>query len=462
VTSIRTAVDAACPPFLRIYKARIEASPLGYRLAKGAFWSVVGAVVSRAMGLAASVLLARLLGRTPFGELGTIQSTVGLFGIFAGLGLGITATKYVAELREIEKDRCGRVIGFSLSTAVAGGAVAGLGLVLFGKWLAVHTLAAPHLANALRCGAGLVVFNTVQGAYLGALSGFEAFRQSAWVNFFTGILGAPLVVFGGLLAGVEGAVWGMVLQALVGCILGHIALAKELEGACVRLSFAVDVREWRVLWRFTLPAFLSGMLTTPAGWLSRTLLVNQAGGYADMATVSAANQWMNLMNFVPYMMGGVLVPIFANLHATGRQHEFKRLVRYNIALNAGLSAAIALPLVLCAPLILGFYGPSFRDGVSIFWITMLAGVFISVNNLLSRSMQSAGRAWTDLTSNFMWAASVLVASWFLVHSYKGLGLVVAHTLAALALMAWQWFLVRRLLMTASAQLDTHRHNSHQA
>jgi len=37
-----------------------------------------------------------LLGTVGFGELGVIQSTVGMFGVFAGLGLGMTATKYVA------------------------------------------------------------------------------------------------------------------------------------------------------------------------------------------------------------------------------------------------------------------------------------------------------------------------------------------------------------------------------
>ncbi len=359
-------VMAASPEILRPFWSRLRASPVGKRLARGAFWSVVGAVVSRALGLVASVLLARALGRTPFGELGTIQSTVGLFGTFAGLGLGITATKYVAELRDTDQPRCGRVIGFCLLTALVGGALAGLGLVVFGSWLAAHTLAAPHLATALHLGALLVLFSTLQGAYQGALSGFEAFKGTARVNFGSSLLGVPLIVLGDLWAGVNGAVGGMILQAVAACALSHVALAKEMAAAKIKLSFAVEFGEWHVLWRFTLPAFMSGMLVTPASWFSRTRLVNQPGGYAEMATVSAANQWMNLMTFVPYMMGSVLVPIFANLYAAGRQQEFKRLLRYNLTLNAGLSAAMALPLMVCAPIILGFYGPGFRDGVPVF------------------------------------------------------------------------------------------------
>lgn len=34
------------PPPLRLLYGRVEASPLGWRLAKGAFWSVMGALIS--------------------------------------------------------------------------------------------------------------------------------------------------------------------------------------------------------------------------------------------------------------------------------------------------------------------------------------------------------------------------------------------------------------------------------
>ncbi len=88
---------------------RFRASPLSVRLARGVFWSLVGAVISRGLGVVSAIIVARLVGITAFGEFTIIQSTVGLFGTFAGLGLGITATKYVAELRETDRIRCGRV-----------------------------------------------------------------------------------------------------------------------------------------------------------------------------------------------------------------------------------------------------------------------------------------------------------------------------------------------------------------
>jgi O-antigen/teichoic acid export membrane protein len=96
---------------LQPFFKRIEASDIGIRLARGVFWSMAGAMISRGLMLVATVAVARLLGKTGYGELGMIQSTVGMFGVFAGFGLGLTATKHVAELRQSDPIRAGRILG---------------------------------------------------------------------------------------------------------------------------------------------------------------------------------------------------------------------------------------------------------------------------------------------------------------------------------------------------------------
>jgi O-antigen/teichoic acid export membrane protein len=103
--SVKSIASTYCPLFLRPVFNRIVNSPIGYRLASGVFWSTAGAVISRGLMLAAWVLVARMLGKTGYGELGMIQSTVGMFGVFAGFGLGLTATKHVAEFRRSNPDK---------------------------------------------------------------------------------------------------------------------------------------------------------------------------------------------------------------------------------------------------------------------------------------------------------------------------------------------------------------------
>ena len=146
MTTVRAAVDAACPSFLRTYKTRIEGSPLGYRLAKGAFWSLAGSIISRGLGLLSGILVARMLGKYDFGRFGMIQSTVGMFSTFAGFGMGLTANKHVAEFRRTDPRRAGRLIVLSSLVAWGTGSLMTIGLVAFAPWMANHTLASPAMA----------------------------------------------------------------------------------------------------------------------------------------------------------------------------------------------------------------------------------------------------------------------------------------------------------------------------
>ncbi len=95
--SIKQAILACCPEVLRPTLARIETSEIGCRLAKGTFWSMAGAVISRSPMLGAFVLVARMICRTGFGKLEIVRSAAGMFGIFACFGLGLPTSRYVAE-----------------------------------------------------------------------------------------------------------------------------------------------------------------------------------------------------------------------------------------------------------------------------------------------------------------------------------------------------------------------------
>src|SRR5436853_6781993 len=83
------------------------------RLARGIGWSVFAAAGSRAIALGCSIGLARILGREHYGELGVIQTTITTFQVFAAFGLGLTASKFMAELRHTDPSRAGRIAALS-------------------------------------------------------------------------------------------------------------------------------------------------------------------------------------------------------------------------------------------------------------------------------------------------------------------------------------------------------------
>src|ERR1700728_4299217 len=112
------------------HRALLPGDSLRARFTEGIVWSLAGAIVSRGFLLAASVVCARFLGKEGFGALGMIQSTAGMFGVFAGLGLGLTATKYVAEFRQRNPEKAGRILALSASVAFVFGSMITVLLVL--------------------------------------------------------------------------------------------------------------------------------------------------------------------------------------------------------------------------------------------------------------------------------------------------------------------------------------------
>ena len=220
----------------------LPADSLRHRFKTGAFWSVAGGVFSRGFVLAASVGCARLLGTTGFGQLGMIQSTAGMFGIFAGLGLGLTATKYVAEYRVKDRDRAGRILALSAVVAVISGVLMTGALILGSSFLANRTLGAPNLAGPLAIGSGMIMFGAMNGAQTGASTRLEAFQAIAQVNLWTGISTLVLVTGGTWFGELRGALWGLVAAIAVNWLLNNLAIRRECARARITYHFSVAKR----------------------------------------------------------------------------------------------------------------------------------------------------------------------------------------------------------------------------
>jgi O-antigen/teichoic acid export membrane protein len=366
-----------------------------------------------------------------FGELGIIQSSVGMFGTFAGFGLGLTATKHVAQFRLKDPARAGRIISLSrLVSWINGGAMAVL-LFLLAPWLAVHTLAAPHLAGLLRLSSLILLLSAINGAQTGALAGFEAFKSIASINLLAGIAAFPLMVGAAWWRGLEGALLGLVASQAVNCFLNLHGLRAEARRAGVPLVFAGASREWDVLLRFSLPALLCGAMVGPANWICNAILVNQPGGYGEMGLFNAANQWQQAILFFPAMLASVALPMMSNLQGPGDARNYLKVLKVNLGLSFLLSAGLALPVVLFAPWIMARYGASFLSGHNVLVLLCIVSVVVATLGVVGQTITSEGRMWFGFLLNALWAA-VLVSSCFLLRTRGAMGLGLAN-LAAYAL-----------------------------
>ena len=256
----------------------------------GALWSLAGAGLASAFIMATNIVCARFLGAVHYGELAIILATINLFTTLFASGLGMTATRYVAEHRSSNPKRAGSIVGLSWITSIVVGAITAIAIVLCSSWLSRVVLKTTSLSTAMSLGAAVMFFAALTGAQTGTLSGFEAFNLVALGNF---IRGAGIVIFvtaGAALGGVKGALYGYIAIGAVTAIYYQIAIQRECASNAITISYMFDKEDFQILWRFTLPVLVTALSFTPASWWSNVLLATK-GGYAEAGVFNATLHW---------------------------------------------------------------------------------------------------------------------------------------------------------------------------
>ena len=432
---------------------RLRASPLAYRLVRQSFWSLTGSVVSRGLALAATMFAARLLGKSSYGELGIIQSTVAAFGMLAGFGMGTTATKCVAQFRLNDPDRAGRLIGLSTVVSWTTSGLLALALVAAAPWLSRSVLSASHLTGYLQVGSVLLFLNGVNGAQNGTLAGFEAFRTIARVSATVGLLSFPLVVGGAYVGGLPGVVGGLMAAQAVGCFMNFLAVRREAVHHRVRISYASLKSEAAVIWQFSIPAAMGILLISPMNWVCSAMLVRQPDGYSQMGALTAASQWFGALTWLPYMLSGVTLAMLSERLGAADWVGSAKLLRASIATGAGIAVPVAVVGGFLSPYIMSAYGADFAREWPTLVVMLLAGAVAAVQMPIGVIIAASNRMWTGFLLNLGWSTVLLTATWWLVQwgSFGvAVGQLLAYTAQGLAAAAIAGHVMRHAKVNPSA------------
>jgi len=387
--------------------------PLRRRFVRAASWAAAGTATSQAFQLAASIITARLLGKQAFGELAMVLSTTALFGQFAAFGLGLTGTKYIAEFRRIDPARAGRMMALTLQTCWATGALATLVCLLLAPWLAREVLHAPQLVPFLRWGAALILVNAIGGGYGGVLAGFEAFRAIAQVALQQGIVSLPVSALLVWRFGLLGAVWAAVVVAVTAQTWMFLAVRQQRRQAGIVVAWRDAWRERSVLWRFALPSFLGGAMVQPVNWVANAMLVNQPGGFGELAIFNAANRWRAALYFLPGVLGQSTVPILSAKYGEGDLGAVRKTLGASVSVVAAVTVPVACVLGALSPTLMDLNGSGFRQGWRVMIVCLATAVLSGTMTPIGNVLAATGRMWLGLAMNAGWAAGFLAAFQFL-------------------------------------------------
>lgn len=408
---------------------RLKGSPVAKRIAKGSLWSVAGTAASRLLVLVAMILVARALGKVSFGEFGLVQATLGVAGLMAGLGLGSTATRFVAQFAGTDQMRAGRVIALVTQTTwIAVLLTAGV-LILASAPVAAHVLDAAHLQSALVWGALLMAANVIRGVQSGLLAGLERFDLIAKLNVLEGVLTLVVLVQFANWLGVVGAVLGLTVSALMTWLIGQFSLRGLIKSCGIKIGYRDSWSEWRILSGYSLPNLLANLASTPVLWFCMILVAQQPDGYAALGVYNAAYQWHGPMMFIPLVIMSASLPTLVQEWEAGRSERFRKVTLWVAVFVLVVTIPLVVIMGLLSPWVMSLYGPGFREGWLVLVLILAAAPLHALAKISITAMLGMNMAWAVLGINFLWGVTLLILSMLLVPHQGALGLAISFLIA---------------------------------
>lgn len=429
--------------------ARLARSPLASRFISGASWSVAGAVLSQGITLLTLLFVVRLLGKETYGQFVLIQSTLNMVGVFAGFGIGQTATRYIAAMKLRDTRKLGHILALSERTVFFFGAVMSGVLALFSSQLASGVLNAPALTVPLSIAALSVFFATLDSYQKSVLIGMEAMRLLAIGTVLGVAISAPVMLLATHGYGLIGAASALVVSALTQAGISRYQASREMNRLGIKPEPRGCVKEWAVLRDFALPALLAGALVAPAHWICQAMLANTPNGYAEIALLGVAMQWFNAILFLPSTAGRVVMPMLTDYVTAGNRAGSKRLLVLAVKANALVAIPLAAVIAILSPWLLSLYGPDFRNGSMVLIIAVFTAALLAAQTPVGNIIAATSRMWLGMLMNIGWAA-IYIATAFLLLERGASGVIIGLGLAYVVHAIWTfWF--------AGYQLKTRSH-----
>jgi len=422
----------------------INEGGLRLRFTQGIIWNVVGAVFTQGSVFLVNVVVANLLGKDVYGEFGMIQSTLLTLTGIAQVATGMMATKYVAEFRLIDKEKTGRILGLcSMVTFITAG-IATL-LLLFGaQWLSNSALNAPRLASGLMISSGFVLFSVINGYQAGALAGLEGYRALVRAGVFQGAIHMVICTLGAWCFGLEGVLGSLVASAFFRWCIYRSALGYECRKNSIIVTYNNAWSERKIIYRFALPAAISGLTSMPALWLANAFLVQQKDGFSQMGLYSAANIFRTMVVFLPVLINNVGMSLLNNQQGIGNISNYRKIFWANFGVTVITVLSGALFFTLSGPWLLNMFGKSFAEGFPVLMILMVSTIPESISVATFQIIQSHEMMWLSFFAvSLPRDLLIVILSYFLIPTYGAAGLASSY--------ATSWVLASVIIMIIVAR-----------
>lgn len=398
-------------------------------LATDAAWSLIAHLFGRGSLVVASVLLARSLDTPAFAAYGYFQLTVSMLAAYSALGLGVTASRFFAEVEHVPDD-CTPPIGTLWILSVAAGLVIALSiLVLPADWVDGGVELPRWL---LSLGVFVMALGVVPA---GAVLGLERYREAAG----PAIAAAAVLVVGSLIAGraqsAVGAMWVFVMGSLIQAAGNASIVLRNVGVQRLRLRVGLQKAALQKIVGFAGPMTAVTLLSASGVWIVGRIILAGTSREQGFALYVIGLQWFSLALLLPGMVSRVVLPRVVRSRldaAVDTPHQASPLVRHGAYMTLALATATCIIGAILSPWLWPLYLVDYSQGAWLLVAFMAAAIPAAPANTLGNAIVADDGQVEWLVITGVWFVCLVFAA-SVSTSFGAWSGAIAHALANLSM-----------------------------
>ncbi len=309
----------------------------------GSVWALSAQVIATALGLAFSVLVARLYGAGIVGIVAVINSFLMLATMFTVMGTRTSILRLIPEhlarysptsAFKVYRKTQWMVIGVSVITAT---------LFFFSAHLiADKVFSKPHLAHYFALASVFVVFKSLMELNTSAVRGVRLIKLFAVMQFLPQLCNLTFLLAAGFLwpsknVPVYAVLFGFATTGIIGWFAMELAFKKRMQP-----GDNVSPLPARAILSISLPMLMSSAMVFIIGQTD-ILMLGMFRTEAEVGYYAIAVKLANLTTFVLQAVNSMAAPKFSELYHTGKMEE----LFYVAKKSTKLIFAATTPILFC-------------------------------------------------------------------------------------------------------------------
>lgn len=367
-----------------------------------AFWSLMSQIFSRGSLIVSAIVLTRHLNTSDFAAYSYFQLTISMLAVYAAMGLGVTSSRYFAEVGHEKHGSIPAPLGLLWLTSIVIAITVFAVILVAPSRLVTAGLPIPKWLIAL--GVLTLTLEIVPG---GAVLGLERYKQSSLICMISG----AMTLVGALYASIKSdPLWAMSVMVVAAFLQGvgeSIIVVKAVGWKRLAVSRSMMVEGGLRLLKFAGPMLFISLIAISGSWIVGRMVLIMENSLYEFSIYTIGLQWFALVLVLPGIIAKVILPRVVRTSLKTEATGQAKLIWQGIKISTLTAFAVALLGALMAPMLIKMYGTQYNENSWFLSEYMLAAFLNAPANTLGNSIIANNGQMQWLKIMLIWFATLI-------------------------------------------------------